>query len=456
MSNAYTSFTYMSNKIRENCTKKSFLFTDNKMNKFAQIDWLFGCIITRPRMMDKEAGFRKMIPSGKWFLCLKGLPPVLKWLLVEYHLTGESVMEYRVNRRTGDKISVIGIGTSYICESSEEEALEALGYAYENGINYADLATARNNTFAYFGKAYEGVRKDMFYQVHFGANYGKGGEYGWTLDLDTVKREVGHMLAALRTDYIDYGFIHCLDELSDWESYQENGILDYLLYLKEEGVVRHIGLSSHTPSTASRILDTGLVDQLMFSINPSYDYQEGEYAKGSGSERMALYMKAEKMGVGISVMKPFSGGQLLDEKASPFKKAFTTHQLIKYALDRPSVLTVLPGMRNKKEVEGVLRYFDIPDEEKDYSEISSLTPAEMVGRCVYCNHCHPCPVGINIALVNKYYDLAREGDDMAREHYMKLDVKADACISCGHCTRRCPFKVDGGRRMEEIAAYFSI
>ena len=56
-------------------------------------------------------------------------------------------MEYRVNRRTGDRVSVIGIGTSYICESDERDAVEALEFAYEKGINYADLATAKSNTF---------------------------------------------------------------------------------------------------------------------------------------------------------------------------------------------------------------------------------------------------------------------------------------------------------------------
>ena len=61
----------------------------------------------------------------------------------------------------------------------------------------------------------------------------------------------------------------------------------------------------------------------MFSITPGYDYQHGEYAKGSAGERMDLYRHCETAGVGISVMKPFSAGQLLDAKTSPFGRAIS-------------------------------------------------------------------------------------------------------------------------------------
>jgi hypothetical protein len=87
-------------------------------------------------------------------------------------------MEYRTNRRTGDRISVIGLGTSYIAETEEKEAVGVLEFAHEKGINYADLATADAKTFTYYGKAFSSVRKDMHYQVHFGANYERGA-YGW-------------------------------------------------------------------------------------------------------------------------------------------------------------------------------------------------------------------------------------------------------------------------------------
>lgn len=293
----------------------------------------------------------------------------------------------------------------------------------------------------------------MFYQVHFGANY-ETGEYGWTTDLETIKKQMDWQLKELKTDYIDYGFIHCLDEEPDWRDYRENGVLDYLLEMKKAGVVRHIGLSSHTPALAEQVLDAGVIDQLMFSINAAYDYQHGEYAKGSAGERMALYRRCEAEGVGISVMKPYSGGQLLSAETSPFGKAMTQYQCIQYALDKPGVLTVLSGIRNLDEVKKLLGYLEAAPGEKDYSILGTFTPKDVTGVCVYCNHCQPCPAGLNVGLINKYYDLAAAGDTMAAQHYESLEKKASDCISCGHCDRRCPFHVVQTERMKEIAAYF--
>ncbi|RKJ02191.1 (4Fe-4S)-binding protein [bacterium D16-54] len=362
-------------------------------------------------------------------------------------------MEYRTNRRTGDRISVIGLGTSYIAETEEKEAVGVLEFAHEKGINYADLATADAKTFTYYGKAFSSVRKDMHYQVHFGANY-ESGAYGWTTDKETIRRSIDAQLTALKTDYIDYGFIHCLDEEKDWQAYQEEGALGFLMELKKQGVARHIGLSSHTPGLVQQILDTGFVDQVMFSVNPGYDYSHGDYANGSTEERMSLYRRCEADGVGISVMKPFSGGQLLDDKTSPFGRALTPYQCIQYALDKPGVVTVLPGIRNMEDVKELLRFFDVSPKERDYSILGTFTPGEAVGNCVYCNHCQPCPAGLNVGLINKYYDLAAAGDSMAAGHYGNLEKKALDCIACGHCDRRCPFHVRQTSRMKEIAAYF--
>ncbi len=363
-------------------------------------------------------------------------------------------MRYRTNRKTGDRVSEIGIGSSYMYEAGREEAVRALRTAADGGINYFDLAAGHGDSFPIYGEALHEYRDQIFYQIHFGADYTKG-DYGWSLDLETVKRSVRWMLEQLRTDYIDYGFIHCQDELSDWETYQKNGIYDYILELKKKGIVRHIGLSSHTPAVISRILDEADIDMLMFSVNPAYDYGQGQYAFGETDERAAIYQRCEKEGIGISVMKPFSGGQLLSEKTSPFKKALTVHQCLKYVLDKPGVLTALPGACSIREVEDLLAYYSKTEEELDYSAIASFEPVRAAGKCVYCNHCKPCPAGIDIGLVNKYYDLAKAGDEMAAEHYRTLEKNASDCVSCGHCDSRCPFSVHQSQRMREIRDYMA-
>ncbi len=136
-----------------------------------------------------------------------------------------------------------------------------------------------------------------------------------------------------------------------------------------------------------------LIDMLMFSINPVYDYGKGDFGFGENTERYDLYRRCQREGVGISVMKPFCGGQLLDKKQFPFQAALTKTQCIAYALDKPGVITVLPGYGNEQELREVLSYFETSPEARDYSAVSTFAPENTLGKCVYCKHCHPCPAG---------------------------------------------------------------
>ena len=186
-------------------------------------------------------------------------------------------MEYRKLPKGGEQISILGLGNSSMGTSGEKEVEAAVTMAVDNGINYFDMAAADAVRFAPFGRAVEGCRDKVYFQVHFGAEY-RTGTYGWTLNLEKIKRSVDWQLEMLKTDYIDFGFIHCIDEAADLEKVISGGTLDYMKELKADGVIRHIGLSSHTPEIVEKVLDMGLIDMLMFSINPAYDYRHGEYA----------------------------------------------------------------------------------------------------------------------------------------------------------------------------------
>ena len=339
--------------------------------------------------------------------------------------------------------------------AGEQEIEAAMTMALEAGINFFDMASANAAPFPAYGRAISGMREKLYFQIHFGANY-QGGKYGWTTELDTIKCSAGWQLSALGTDYIDFGFLHCIDEESDLENVLQGGVLEYIQKLQKEGIVRHIGLSSHTPRLVNRVLDMGVIDLVMFSINPGYDYRHGDYAIGDVEERAALYRRCEAEGVGISVMKAFSGGQLLNPRTSPFGSALTEYQCIQYALDKPGVLTVLPGIRNCEDLRRILGFLNAAAEEKDYSILGSFAPQDAAGKCVYCNHCQPCPAGLDVGLINKYYDLAKAGDQLAHSHYDKLEKKAGDCVGCGHCDNRCPFHVAQSDRMTEIHAYFDL
>ncbi len=315
------------------------------------------------------------------------------------------------------------------------------------------MAGGHATIFEAYGKALQGLRDKVYLQIHFGADY-TSGEYGWTTNLEEIRKSVDWQLDKLQTDYIDFGYIHCMDEDKDLDAYIQNGVLDYVKDLKNKGIIRSIGLSSHTPSVVNRVLDLGLVDIVMFSINPLYDYGQGDYAFGSSDERYQMYRRCEKEGVGIAVMKPYCGGQLLNANQSAFGTALTKNQCLQYALDKPGVVCAVPGYGNEQELLDTLSYFDSTAEERDYSILGTFTPKESAGKCVYCKHCHPCPAGLDIALINKYYDLAMLGDTLAKEHYLTLEKKAGDCISCGHCDSRCPFHVNQSERMQLIKEAF--
>ncbi len=367
-------------------------------------------------------------------------------------------MEYRTlpHGTPQEAFSVLGLGMGGIQHTPPEEIEAIIRRAVDNGINFFDLC-AGGAVYAPFGRAIQGRRAQVFLQVHFGAVYDENGEYGWCRDFDTIRDTFRWELETLGTDYVDFGFLHCVDEASDFEKLIQIGMLDYLKDLRKQGIVRHIGFSSHTPAVANRILDTGLVDMMMFSINPAYDFEKGdEYGIGSVRERRELFCRCQREGVGISVMKPFFAGQLLSAAQSPFGVALNHYQCLQYALDRPGVLTTVPGVQTMEHLERLLGFMKATDAEKDYPVIADFTADKIQGTCVYCNHCQPCPAGIDIGLVNKYYDLALAGDTIAANHYDKVAVKASACLQCGHCDSRCPFAVKQGERMEQIAAYFGV
>lgn len=365
-------------------------------------------------------------------------------------------MEYRKlpHGTEREKFGVLGIGMGGIGQTPPEEIEAIVRKAMAHGINFFDLCTA-GATYAPVGRAIRGKREEVFLQCHFGAVYDENGEYGWCRDFDTIRRTFLWELETLGTDYVDFGFLHCVDELEDFEKLCKIGVLDYIKELKAQGIVHHIGFSSHTPEVAHRILDTGLIDMMMFSINPAYDFEKGDnLGVGSVQERFGLFQRCQREGVGISVMKPFFAGRLLSADQSPFGAALTHSQCLQYAIDRPGVLVAVPGVQTMEHLDQILKFLTASEEEKDYSVIGSFTADTISGTCVYCNHCQPCPAGIDIGLVNKYYDLALAGDTIAANHYTKLSVNADACLHCGHCESRCPFGVKQERRMEEIAHYF--
>lgn len=373
-------------------------------------------------------------------------------------------MLYRKIGNTGLETSVIGLGCEGMEGMSSSGVTKMFDAAIDSGINYLDLFMPQPDIRTKIGEALKGRREKIIIQGHL-CTFFEDGQYTRTRDINKTKEAFEDLLKRLDTDYIDVGMLHFVDSEEGYRNVFETEIFDYVKELKAEGKIKFVGMSSHDPKIALKAVRSGLIDVLMFSINPVFDfedvnsdiYEQLEY-KGLGKEnlevdsaRSELFAECAARGVGITVMKTFAAGRLLSETDSPFGKALSVFQCIEYALSRPGVVNVLPGCRSIEEIKEVVSWCEASDEEKNYSDIFTDNPMfALTGKCMYCNHCRPCASNIDIAAVTKYLDLALMSDDVSEsvaEHYNQLEFNAMDCLQCGQCETRCPF---GVRIMENM------
>lgn len=125
--------------------------------------------------------------------------------------------------------------------------------------------------------------------------------------------------------------IHFVDALEDWNSLFTNGFMDYVKDLKEKGIIRHIGLSTHNPKIGKLAAESGIVEMFLFAANPAFDL-----LPASEDINTIFAEEYDASLMGITVMKGYAGGRLLDAKRSPFGVALTPIQCIHYVLTRPA------------------------------------------------------------------------------------------------------------------------
>ena len=343
-------------------------------------------------------------------------------------------MRYRELGNTGLKVSEIGLGAEWLERHNEAEVKEIIDCCESYGINILDCWMSEPNVRSNIGKALEGKREKWIIQGHFGST-------------------------------------HFVDEEAEFHRIMEGEFLAYVKEQKEKGIIHHIGMSTHNPKVAKLAALSGEIEMILFSINPAFDmlpasedlntyFAESyeEHLQGIDPERAELYQICEQRGVGITVMKGYAGGRLFSEKTSPFGVALTPVQCIHYALTRPGVASVLAGYDTTEHVKEAVAYENATEEEKDYASVLARAPHHAYsGQCTYCGHCAPCPAGIDIAMVNKLYDLAAMQEEVpatVKAHYEGLSANAKDCIACKGCETRCPFDVPVVERMEKAKEVF--
>ena len=381
-------------------------------------------------------------------------------------------MKTRSLGRCGLVAGEVGLGCEHLQGKDAGTVTSVVHAALDRGMNLLDVFRSEPQVRTDIGRALRGRRDKALLQGHIGAVW-EDGQYRRSRDPEKNRQFFDDFCARLQTDVVDIGMLHFVDTQEDFDAVFGGPILEEALRLKASGRIRALGMSSHSPVVAQKAVETGHIDVLMFSLNPAYDllpedldmeylFQPETYRdegiQGIRPAREALYQTCAAKGVGITVMKAYGGGALLHAKPSPFGVAMTPVQCIHYALTRPAVASVLAGCATVQEVEAAAAYANAPEAARDYTAVLTQKPRFLLeGKCMYCNHCLPCPSRIDIAQVNKYLDLAllqEQTPETVAAHYQALESHASDCIRCGHCERNCPFSVPVIERMERATAVF--
>lgn len=322
-------------------------------------------------------------------------------------------MEKKLLGNTGMNVSVIGFGGIPIQRVNQDEATKIILECKNKGINFIDTARGYTISEGYIGNALKVVGRENFYIATKAMSY----------TYESMKQSIEESLKTMNIDYIDLYQVHNVSKKEQLDSVlSENGALKALIEAKEEGLIKHIGITGHIREILLEAVENGEFETIQFPFNP---------VESQGEE---LFIKALNKGMGTIAMKPIAGG------------AFGKPDLsLKYIINSDLITVAIPGMDSVGQVSKNAsigeKISPLTEEEKE--EIKR--EIEDLGNefCRRCGYCKPCPEGIdipNVFIFEGYvtrYNLAEYG----KSRYKTLPVKADACVRCRKCEKKCPYNL---------------
>ena len=312
--------------------------------------------------------------------------------------------------KTGIETNKNAFGALPIQRISDEAAVTLLRKAYENGMTFFDTARMYSDSEHKVGLAFEGMRDKVIIATKTGAQNAEG----FWKDLETS-------LTNLKTDYIDIYQFH--NPAFCPKPGDESGLYDAALQAKEQGKIRHIGITNHRLAVAHEAIDSGLYETLQFP-----------FCYLATDKDIELVEKCKAADMGFIAMKALSGGLITNSAAA-----------YAYLAQYDNVLPIW-GVQREAELDEFLSYIDNPPAMTE--EIKALIDkdrAELLGEfCRGCGYCMPCPAGIEISMCARMSLMIRRAPsaDYLGEVWQEKMGKIEACLHCGQCKGRCPYNLD--------------
>ncbi len=310
--------------------------------------------------------------------------------------------------KTGITVNKNGFGALPIQRIPKEEAAKLLRKAYDNGINFFDTARAYSDSEEKVGYAFKGIREKLFISTKTGAQ-----------DADGFWNDLHTSLKNLQTDYVDILQFH--NPAFCPKPGDESGLYDAILKAKEQGKVRHIGITNHRLHVAMEAIESDLYETMQFP----FCYLATE-------KDIEIVEACKKHNMGFIAMKALSGGLITNSAAA-------------YAFEA-QYDNVLPiwGIQREKELDEFLSYIDNPPAmtEEMAAYIEKEKSALSGSFCRGCGYCVPtCPAHIRINDCARMSLMLRRAPSAAwlTPEVQAIMAKIDDCIRCGKCMEKCPY-----------------
>ncbi|MDR0402561.1 MAG: aldo/keto reductase [Treponema sp.] len=358
-------------------------------------------------------------------------------------------MIYRDYGQTGKKVSLLGFGGMRFQHIDDhEKCVEMMVRAAEGGITYFDTAPGYYNgkSETVFGKGFAELRKRRL--PYYAATK------TFKTTEDGIRKEIEEQLRRLDIPAIDFYHVWCITSLENWEGRKKDGILDTFRKLREEGLIRHICVSSHLiQDEIETLLMEGVFEGVLFGYS-AYNYRTREKAFNA--------IRAKKLGA--VVMNPLGGG-IIPEHPGLFGFIMrdgesSVEAALRFLWDHRDISVTLVGFRNKEDIAEALGAMEgyRPRTEEELTRLKAQETTSFEGICTGCAYCDDCPQGIAIPRFMDAYNqklLKKNGDNEMRERLsMHWDVgpgEAGKCVACGQCESACTQHIPIIERLAYIA-----